>query len=100
MLRYACALLLAGSVASAAEVAFSTPPSAKKEGDKVVVSFAISAKSDVEVAILDAKGEPIKHLAAGVLGGEKPPPEPLKPGLSQSLTWDSKDDFGKAAEGG
>lgn len=100
MLRYAFVLMLSGSLAWSAEVAFSTPPSAKKDGDKVAVAFAISAKSDVEVAILDAKGEPVRHLAAGVLGGEKAPPEPLKAGLSQSLTWDGKDDFGNPAVGG
>jgi len=50
--------------------------------------------TDVEVAILDARGNVVRHLAAGVLGGESPPPSPLKAGLSQSLEWDGKDDFG------
>ena len=35
--------------------------------------------------MLDTAGKVVRHLAAGVLGGPKPPPEPLKPGLSQSL---------------
>ena len=40
------------------------------------------------------------HLAAGVLGGANPPPEPLKVGLKQEMTWDGKDNAGKPAEGG
>ena len=49
--------------------------------------------------MINGKGDVVRHLAAGVLGADKPPPEPLKPGLSQSLAWDGKDDFGKSAEG-
>jgi sugar lactone lactonase YvrE len=55
----------------------------------------VSAKTDVEVAILDSNGKVMRHLAAGVLGGEKDPPPPLKPGLAQVLEWDGKDDCGK-----
>src|SRR5262249_12629405 len=34
---------------------------------------------------------------AGMLGGKRPPPEPLGPGLAQELFWDGKDDAGLVA---
>ncbi len=83
--------------ASAGEVKFVAAPAMKRSGGKTLISFALNAKTDVEVAVLDAKGKVIRHLAAGVLGGENPPPAPLKPGLSQSLEWDGKDDYGQPA---
>ncbi|MBE7464138.1 MAG: hypothetical protein HS116_11715 [Planctomycetes bacterium] len=92
--------VLAFGALQAGEAAFSAPPTAKKQGDKLVVSFGVAKSTDVEVAILNAKGEAVRHLAAGVLGGAKAPPEPLKPGLTQTLEWDGKDDFGKPAVGG
>lgn len=88
---------LAGEKGSPKAVRFATGPTAKTSKGKTVISFALSAKTDVEVAILDAKGKVIRHLAAGVLGNESPPPVPLKPGLSQSFEWDGKDDFGRLA---
>ena len=69
------------SAASGGEVRFSTPPTAKKAGDKTVITFAVGGRTDVEVAILDAKGKVVRHLAAGVLGAEKDPPKPLRKGL-------------------
>ncbi|MCW8130490.1 MAG: hypothetical protein KIS92_09095 [Planctomycetota bacterium] len=101
MLRaFSILILFAGSLGWAADVSFATPPSARKDGDKTTIAFAVSARTDVEVAVLDAKGGIVRHLAAGVLGGEQAPPPPLKAGLSQSLAWDGKDDFGKPAQGG
>jgi hypothetical protein len=92
-------LILAGAVASAAEVTFSTKPTAAKDGDKVKVSFAVSAATDVAVYIEDAKGKIVRHLVAGALG--KNPPEPLKANsLEQSVEWDGRDDDGKVAVGG
>ncbi|MCX7804344.1 MAG: hypothetical protein N3A38_04045 [Planctomycetota bacterium] len=98
-----CAMVLlavAPRFCAAGEVSFSAKPSAAKEGDGAKISFAVSAPTDVEVAVLDAKGNVVRHLAAGVLGGKNPPPEPLKPGLSQELLWDGKDDLGRPAHGG
>jgi len=40
----------------------------------------------------------VRHLVAGVLGRNPPPPS--KPGLAQSIEWDGKDDDGKPAGGG
>jgi len=96
------ALLLAGVAASCAagEVSFTARPAAAKAAGKVKISFTVSAPADVEVAVLDSGGKIVRHLAAGVLGGKKAPPPPLKAGLSQSLEWDLRDDFGKPAAGG
>jgi sugar lactone lactonase YvrE len=40
----------------------------------------------------------VKHLAAGMLGDNSPPP--FSPGLKQKLTWDGTDDAGRPAAGG
>ncbi|HOX07674.1 MAG TPA: hypothetical protein PK280_14840 [Planctomycetota bacterium] len=93
-------LLMICPALAAGEASFSTKPSAAKDGDKVKIAFAVAASTDVEVAVLAADGKVVRHLAAGVLGGKNPPPEPLKAGLSQEMAWDGKDDFGKAAAGG
>ena len=94
--------LLVGSFALAGEAAvkFTKKPTAKKAGDKVKIEFAVDRSTDVTVTVLNAKGEAVRRLAAGVLGGKKPPPAPLKTGLSQSLEWDGKDDYGKKVTGG
>jgi len=93
-------LALAASLASTGEVKFSTKPTAGKAGGKVKISFSVTGKTDVEVAVLDSGGKVVRHLAAGVLGGAKPPPPPLKAGLSQNLEWDMRNDLGKPAAGG
>jgi hypothetical protein len=95
-------LLVLGSarLVVAGDVAFVTRPTASAEKDGVHISFSVNKPTDVEVAVLDAKGKVVRHLAAGVLGAENPPPPPLKPGLAQELLWDGKDDLGKKAEGG
>ena len=97
---YAVLLAVAAHSAFAGDIAFATPPAAVKNGDGATITFTISEKADVEVAVLNSKAEVARHLAAGVLGGEKPPPEPLAAGLSQTLKWDGKDDFGKPASDG
>ncbi len=93
----AAASARAGEVSRPGRVNFTTPPSARRAGGKTVISFAVSAKTDVAVYVLDSKGKVVRHLVAGVLG-EKPP-APLKPGLSQSVEWDGKDDDGEVAKG-
>jgi len=98
--RQALAVLLIAATATAGEVAFATKPSAARQANRTVIRFAVSAPTDVEVAVLGAGGEAVRHLAAGVLGEANEPPPPLKPGLAQSLEWDLCDDFGKPAKGG
>ncbi|GAH47452.1 unnamed protein product, partial [marine sediment metagenome] len=91
---------LFGLTARAGEVGFTAKPRAAGARDRVKISFAVSKATDVEVAVLDSEGKVVRHLAAGVLGGEKGPPEPLKRGLRQELEWDLRDDFGEPAKGG
>lgn len=82
--------ILLASSALAGAVSFTAKPTAVKDGDSVKIRFAVSAPTDVEVAIVNAECRVVRSLAAGVLGGKNPPPEPLKPGLAQSPQWDRK----------
>ncbi|HOX06105.1 MAG TPA: hypothetical protein PK280_06865 [Planctomycetota bacterium] len=93
------ACLAVPALSAESPAAFSAKPAVGGAGGKVTVSFALSGQADVEVAILDAKGAVVRHLAAGVLGAANPPPAPLKPGLAQSLEWDGKDDYGQPVAG-
>jgi hypothetical protein len=86
--------MLVPTAALAGNVTFAVKPAAAKVGDQVKISFAVSAPTDVEVAVLNADGKVVRSLAAGVLGGPNPPPAPLKPGLAQELIWDGKGDWG------
>jgi hypothetical protein len=96
-LNLAITLLLASSVL-AGEIGFKAQPTAKRLGEQVRIAFDVSVPTDVEVAILDGRHAVVKHLAAGVVGDN--PPAPLRPGLSQELYWDGRDDFGRPATGG
>ena len=86
--------------------AFTQKPTAARAGDpatgsgpgKVKIEFAVDRETDVAVFIEDGGGKVVRHLVAGLLG--KNPPPPLKPGLAQSLEWDGKADWGKPAAGG
>ena len=100
----ALAFALSCPLCAAGEATFAASPTASKADGKVTIAFAVSAPTDVEVTVLDGRiagnpqGEAVRHLAAGVLGGKNPPPPPLKPGLSQQLDWDLRDDLGKAVD--
>ena len=89
------AVLILPCLAAAEDVPFAKEPALVHAGGKQTISFAVTRPTDVEVAILDAAGKVVRHLAAGVLGGENPPPAPLRPGLAQSIEWDGRDDCGK-----
>ena len=91
-------LLAIPDLGLAAEASFTTKPSAAREADRVRITFAVSAPTDVEVAILDGKGAIVRHLAAGLLGPKAPGPL-AKDSLAQSITWDGKDDLGQPAAG-
>ncbi|MBM4043201.1 MAG: hypothetical protein FJ290_32335, partial [Planctomycetes bacterium] len=99
-MTFLIALVAALSPTLAGEVSFSAKPTVAMAGDKARIAFMVSAPTDVEVAILDAQGRIVRHLAAGVLGGALPPPRPLKLGLEQAIEWHGKDDAGKPAAGG
>ena len=87
-------LMFASQLIFAADaITFTAKPRAAQAGDQTKIAFAVSAPTDVEVAILDAKGAIVRHLAAGLLG--KSAPEPFKKdSLVQELVWDGKDDNG------
>lgn len=91
--------VLAASAACGGEAVFAAKPVVVGDGDRTKVAFSIAAPGDVEVSVLAADGGIVRHLAAGVLGGQKATPGPLKAGLSQELLWDGKDDSGEPAQG-
>lgn len=80
--------------------AFTRKPTATKTADgKVKIEFAVSRETDVAVYVEDAGGKIIRHVAAGALGKNAPPP--LTAGaLAQSITWDGKDDDGRPVPAG
>jgi hypothetical protein len=84
----------------AGEASFSARPTVTKAGGKWKIGFAVAAPTDVEVAVLAADGRVVRHLAAGVLGGKCPPPEPLRASLVQQLVWEGKDDLRRPASRG
>lgn len=75
-------------------VRFVGRPRVERDGDRFTIRFELARGGDVEVAIIDADGNIVRHLAAGVLNGKFDPPAPLKPGLRQALAWDGLDDYG------
>jgi hypothetical protein len=100
ILMCASATILAAATASSAESSappkFVAKPTATKAADgKVKIDFATDRETDVAVFVEDGGGKVVRHLVAGVLG--KNPPPPLKPGLAQSVEWDGRADYGKPA---
>ena len=91
---------LVTSVATDSETRFLSRPTVTRTNGKAKLAFAVSGPTDVEIAILNARGGIVRHLAAGALGGKTPPPAPLKPGLKQEIEWDLRTDTGKPAAGG
>jgi DNA-binding beta-propeller fold protein YncE len=70
---------------------FTEKPSVTRQGDKVTIRFASKGWCDVTVAIENADGRIIRHLASGVLGPKAPPPF-RRDALKQAVVWDGKDD--------
>lgn len=93
-------IVMSASAAFAAdEPAFTRKPTVRRRGKDYLIAFTASRLTDVEVAILDAKGKVTRHLVAGTLGRNAP--DGLKArSLTQSVRWDGKDDLGNAAKGG
>jgi len=93
------ALALAGTyrapldVRAPGKAEFTRKPRVVRKNGGLRISFAVSAAIDVEVAVLDAKGKVVRHLAAGLLGKNAPAPL-AKNSLQQELLWDGKDDLG------
>ena len=77
---------------------FTEKPTITRDGDKVTITFASKAFCDATVAIEDADGNIVRHLASGVLGLNAPEPF-KKDSLTQAIVWDSKDDRGDYVKG-
>ena len=70
---------------------FAKKPAITRDGDTVTIRFTSKAYCDATVAVEDADGKIIRHLASGVLGPTAPPPF-KKNSKEQVLVWDGKDD--------
>ena len=73
---------------------FAEKPKVTREGDKVTIAFETKGFCDVTVAIEDANGKIIRHLASGVLGAKAPEPF-QKDSKKQTVVWDGKNDQGE-----
>ena len=73
---------------------FAHKPRLTREGDRVTVTFEVKGFCDATVAIENAEGRIIRHLASGVLGPKAPEPF-QKETLKQAVVWDGKDDQGR-----
>lgn len=80
-------------VQQGAGCAFAKAPAVVRQGDQVTIAFETRGFCDVTVAIEDASGKIVRHLACGVLGSNVPAPF-TKGTKSQTLVWDGKDDQG------
>ncbi len=74
-------------------------PEVKAGGKDLDIRFEVNTRTDVAVWIEDAKGERVRHLVAGMLGSNPPPPL-AKDTLRQTLKWDYLDDYGKKVPAG
>lgn len=87
-------IALTSTLYTFADVKFQTGPTATKTKNGTEIKFSVSETTDIDLAIINASGKVVRHLAAGMLG--KNPPAPLKPdSLKQTIIWDGKDDSGK-----
>jgi hypothetical protein len=82
---------------------FTEKPRVKNLGnDRYEIIFAVKARCDVTVGIMDPARDPgglgrgtvVRHLASGVLGTNAPAPF-QKDSLKQTIYWDGKDDLGE-----
>jgi len=92
-------LVLPGNIALAAESMFKSPPSVSRNGQQATVSFELTRSTDVEVSVLNARGNIVRHLAAGIVGDMQAAAPLQASSLSQSISWDGTDDAGKRVAG-
>ena len=72
---------------------FAEKPRVTRQGDRVTVSFASKGYCDATVAVENAQGRILRHLASGVLGPRAPEPF-QRSSLKQIVVWDGKNDQG------
>jgi len=73
---------------------FARKPKLTREGDRVTIAFESKGFCDATVAVENAEGRIVRHLASGVLGTNAP--EPFQKGsLRQTVVWDGKNDKGE-----
>lgn len=99
MIRARIPILLFAAIATVVQAGFKTPPAATTDGKNTVITFAVDAPTDVAVAIVDANGKTVRHLAAGALGDSAPAPLKART-LQQSIPWDGTDDDGQPVQAG
>ncbi len=73
---------------------FAAKPRVTLRGDRATISFETKGFCDVTIAVEDASGRIVRHLASGVLGPNAPPPF-RKNAKKQAVVWDGKDDAGR-----
>ncbi|QDU98965.1 NHL repeat-containing protein [Lignipirellula cremea] len=92
-------LLLASAMIAAEPVQWVSKPALtwNEQNQQGTVTFELASLTDVEVAIIHpATGEIVRHLAAGVLGPQAPPPL-VANSRAQRIVWDGADDYGNPA---
>ncbi len=70
---------------------FARKPALTREGDVIAIAFETKGFCGVSIAIENASGKIVRHLASGVLGPNAPEPF-RKNSKAQTITWDGKDD--------
>ena len=98
-LLQAGAVLLLMTAARASEAGFRATPTARRIDGRVVIRFELTAPTDVELAVLDARGKVVRHLGAGALGTKNAPPPFKRDSLSQEVVWDGRNDSGLPVAG-
>ncbi|MBL8027411.1 MAG: T9SS type A sorting domain-containing protein [Fibrobacteres bacterium] len=94
-----CYLLLAVSI-GAVPVFISEPVFNAGAGSDYTIKFTLSEETDVEIAVIDSiSSKIVRHLAAGRLGLRAPYPLQAN-SLSQTITWDGRDDNGRSVGSG
>ncbi|MCK5529485.1 MAG: hypothetical protein KAI74_07355 [Kiritimatiellae bacterium] len=81
---------------SSNNIHFINKPTVTKNNDSLSITFSVNKPTDATISILNADDVVIRHLAAGVLGTNAP--APFQNGLSQTVVWDGKDDFGASVK--
>ena len=96
----AACLATCGRMLCAGEALLDGQPTVRKAGEAFEVAFAVAEPTDVTVRILDGRGQVVRHLASGMVGLARAA-KPFEPRtLSQTITWDGKDDTGREVDPG